>query len=433
MAGRRVVSGSDRSDGKRSGGSRRRTDDGGSARTPRRAVSGQAGDDGQDAQSHTRSSTSGGSRSGRRERTGTGAAGARSAGAASGKTKSPASSRGTRSSRDTQRNAAKKTSREVTKRAAGSGRVASSGRSAQSTPHRSDEVLDLTNRQSNPGEFVDPLSLDGEDIVAKTLEETSGTLGVATRPKVVDFNARLKERRRANARSIALRVAAVVAAVAVLAGLVWLLFFSSVFRLEVSQISVSGGNEWVSESEVLDIASEQAGKSLLLVSSDDVVDQLNDIPGVTQAEVVKEFPNGLSVTVEAQKPAAMLQTPDGTLTAVDTEGRALNSVDDASNDGIPVIEVDSVDDGQSDRAVLEALQILSELSDDMRARISSVSAQTQDSITTQLDDGAYTVVWGDSSDLDLKIAVVEEILGDPDVIGDKTQVDVSAPLRPIIK
>ncbi|MFR2313548.1 MAG: hypothetical protein ACLS6O_00910 [Bifidobacterium sp.] len=72
---------------------------------------------------------------------------------------------------------------------------------------------------------MDARNLAGEDFVSKTLEETIGTLGVVTRPKVVDFSARLKERRKANARVVAMR-ACVSAAVIVVAGaLVWL--FSS--------------------------------------------------------------------------------------------------------------------------------------------------------------------------------------------------------------
>lgn len=114
---------------------------------------------------------------------------------------------------------------------------------------------------------MDARNLAGEDFVSKTLEETIGTLGVVTRPKVVDFSARLKERRKANARVVAMR-ACVSAAVIVVAGaLVWLFFFSSVFRLESGNISVVGANEWVSESQVLDIAGQQAGKSILLVST----------------------------------------------------------------------------------------------------------------------------------------------------------------------
>lgn len=39
------------------------------------------------------------------------------------------------------------------------------------------------------------------------------------------------------------------------------------------------------------------------------------------------------------------------------------------------------------------------------------------------------IVWGDSSDLKLKKAVVDKIVNDPNVIGDKHNVDVSAPVE----
>ncbi len=70
--------------------------------------------------------------------------------------------------------------------------------------------------------------------------------GVASRPKVVNFTERAKERKRANVRVVALRVLIAVVSVAVVAGLAWLLLFSSVFRLETSEIGLSGANEWVS-------------------------------------------------------------------------------------------------------------------------------------------------------------------------------------------
>ena len=126
----------------------------------------------------------------------------------------------------------------------------------------------------------------------------------------------------------------------------------------------------------------------------------------------------------------MLRASDGSMTAVDSEGRVLNSVGNVSVEGIPVVDVGDVDQGLSDQAVHETLSILGRLDESMRQRISSVSAQTKDSITTVLDGGNYTIVWGDSSDLKLKKAVVDKIINDPNVIGDKHQVDVSAPLRP---
>lgn len=95
-------------------------------------------------------------------------------------------------------------------------------------------------------------------------------------------------------------VSAAVAAVVV--ALIWLFFFSSVFRLEAGNISVVGANEWVSESQVLDIAGQQAGKSILLVSNNDVEKKIKEIPGVTTAQSKKQLPNSLEVTIKAQKP-----------------------------------------------------------------------------------------------------------------------------------
>jgi len=281
--------------------------------------------------------------------------------------------------------------------------------------------------------FVDARRLHSEDVVKKTLDENVGVLGVATRPKVLDFDARLKERKKAGTRGAAIRVLIVILAAALVSALIWLLLFSSVFRLETSQISVSGGNEWVSEKDVLDIANQQSGKSLFLVSADKVSSQLKNIPGVTQANVVKRYPRSLEIDINAQQPAAMLKEPDGTLVAVDRKARVLNAVGKASMKGIPVIEVSSVDNGLNSRAVKEALTILGGLPDTMRTVITKVSAKTQDSITTELSSGKYVVVWGDSSELKLKSAIVDKLLSDPSLIGDKHQIDVSAPSRPIIK
>ncbi|RSX57009.1 cell division protein FtsQ/DivIB [Bifidobacterium samirii] len=281
--------------------------------------------------------------------------------------------------------------------------------------------------------FVDARRMPSDDVVARTLGETAGTLGVLSRPKVVDFTARRKERRMADLRATAVRVVAAVLAAAAVAGLVWLLFFSTVFRLEKSAIEISGDNAWVSRDDIMAIAGKQAGRSLFLVSTNDVADALGDIPGVTEASVDKRFPKSLTVNVEAQQPAAMLKDSGDELVAVDDRGRELNKVGSASTDGIPVIEVKSVDKALDSKSVKEAIGVLSSLSDSMRASITKVTADTRDSVTTELDGGAHTVVWGDSSQIELKKAIVETILGDPNVIGDKTQIDVSAPSRPIIK
>ncbi|MDF7664690.1 FtsQ-type POTRA domain-containing protein [Bifidobacterium sp. ESL0745] len=287
--------------------------------------------------------------------------------------------------------------------------------------------------KSAPGSFVDARNLENDNFVEQTLKQTASPLGVAARPKVIDFDVRLKERKRIGRRKVAFKSLIALAVLAVLAAVVWLLFFSPVFLLDPDQIEVSGENNWVGKVQVVSIADKQAGKSLLMVSSGYVEDELKKIPGVSMAKVEKVYPKAMKISITAQEPAAMLKTPDGGETAVDGYGRVLNKVGNVSTKGIPVIEVDNVEVSLRDRSVQQALKVLNLLSHDMRVAVTKVSAKTQDSVTTEINGGQRVIVWGDASDMKLKQAVVDKIINDPTKIGDKHQVDVSAPLRPIIK
>lgn len=297
-------------------------------------------------------------------------------------------------------------------------------------------IDDVTVAKGQAGAFVDARRLHSEDYVAETLHQTTGSLGVASRPKVVNFTERAKERKRANVRVVALRVLIAVVSVAVVTGLTWLLLFSSVFRLETSEIGVSGANEWVSAQTIHVIADKQAGKSLFLVSAHEVTEQLKSIPGVSEAKVSKQFPKSMSVEVKAQRPAAMLKRGD-TLTAVDSQARVLNSVKNANVDGIPVIEAQGYRRQSQEPFGEGGADDSGALPESMRKSITKVTAETQDSVTTTLNDGDRVIIWGDSSQLKLKLAEVEEIdknitAGTAGFAG-KHQIDVSSSQKPIIK
>lgn len=294
-------------------------------------------------------------------------------------------------------------------------------------------VADI-NEKNHQGKFVDARLLPKLDFVRKTLSQTSGSPGMITRPRIINFRERLKERKSAYLQFTVKRILAILAVIASVSAIVWFLFFSPVFLLKSNDISISGSNEWVSEQKIASIASTQVGKSLFLVSSQEVINQLNDIPGVTEAKVSKNFPNGLHVSVHAQRPAAMLKTRDSNkLTAVDAKGRVLNAVAQVPTQGIPVIEVSNVQRSLNNRAVLEAVKIVSSLSESLRARVTKVSAKTQDSVETELGDVKKTIIWGNSSQIELKKAIVAKIIDDPSKIGNKRSLDVSAPVRPILK
>lgn len=302
--------------------------------------------------------------------------------------------------------------------------------STQSIPVKSD-LDDLRTEESH---FVDARKLSVADFVSKILSSTAGSLGVISRPKVIDFSARKKEKNTVRVRTFVIRLFLALLSIGIAGFLIWLLLFSPVFCLEKDNITIVGANEWVSKEKISNIASGQVNKSLFLVSSQDVIKQLNDIPGVTEAKVEKDFPKSLHITVLSQKPAAMLKNKaNGNLTAVDVKGRVLNVVSHASISGIPVIEVDDVDHSLSTRAILEAIKVVSSMPESLRMQITKVSAKTQDSVETELGASHRNIVWGDASDLKLKNAIVDKLINDPSKIGNKTQIDVSAPTRPILK
>lgn len=297
-----------------------------------------------------------------------------------------------------------------------------------------------TKNNASKNTFVDARRLSVVDFVKQTLRSTAGPLGIVSRPKVIDFSAREKEKKFASLRTILLRFLYSFLIIASITLLCWVLFFCPVFRLKSKNISIFGSNEWVSEQKISSIASNQVNKSLFLVSSQEIIEQLNNIPGVTEAKVSKKFPQGLQITVRAQKPAAILKSHGSEkLTAVDVKGRVLNAVENVPTTGIPVIEVTDVHKSLSSKAVREALKIVSSLSEDFRSHVMRVSARTQDSVETEISSTVSNVeihrviVWGDSSDLDLKKAIVDVIINDPSKIGNRQRLDVSAPARPILK
>ena len=297
-----------------------------------------------------------------------------------------------------------------------------------------------TKNNASKNTFVDARRLSVVDFVKQTLRSTAGPWGIVSRPKVIDFSAREKEKKFASLRTILLRFLYSFLIIASIILLCWVLFFSPVFRLKSKNISIFGSNEWVSEQKISSIASNQVNKSLFLVSSQEIIEQLNNIPGVTEAKVSKKFPQGLQITVRAQKPAAILKSHGSEkLTAVDVKGRVLNAVENVPTTGIPVIEVTDVHKSLSSKAVREALKIVSSLSEDFRSHVMRVSARTQDSVETEISSTVSNVeihrviVWGDSSDLDLKKAIVDVIINDPSKIGNRQRLDVSAPARPILK
>ena len=312
--------------------------------------------------------------------------------------------------------------------------ASSSSRSLVKSSSTSASKSVASHSTGSAGGFVDARTIPPDRPVSGRIgtdQEEQG-LGIFVRPKVLDFQARVREKKKVSRRLVLIRTGVVILVMAMIAGLAWLLFLSPVFRLQTDQVNVSGGNAWVSDDRVASIVAHQGDRSLLLISTNGVEQEISGMAGVTDAKVRKSFPHGLEVTFDAQEPTAVFKDAQGKLTAVDRQGRALNTVSKPV-DGVPVIQVATVKRAQQDQAVRQTLRILSSMPEAMRHSVTKVTAETQDSITTELDQGRHVIIWGDGSELKLKQAVVDKIINDPSKIGDKHQLDVSAPLRPIVK
>ena len=312
--------------------------------------------------------------------------------------------------------------------------ASSSSRSLVKSSSTSASKSVASHSTGSAGGFVDARTIPPDRPVSGRIgtdQEEQG-LGIFVRPKVLDFQARVREKKKVSRRLVLIRTGVVVVVMALIAGLAWLLFLSPVFRLQTDKINVSGGNAWVSNDRVVSIVANQGDRSLLLISTNGVEQEISGMAGVTDAKVRKSFPHGLEVTFDAQEPTAVFKDAQRKLTAVDRQGRVLNTVSKPV-EGVPVIQVATVKRAQQDQAVRQTLRILSTMPEAMRHSVTKVTAKTQDSITTELDQGKHVIIWGDGSDLKLKQAVVDKIINDPSKIGDKHQLDVSAPLRPIVK
>lgn len=281
--------------------------------------------------------------------------------------------------------------------------------------------------------FVDPREIPAPESIQESLEsdEHSGEGVFAEESKILDVKARLDEKARAQKTRLLRRILVITGIVVVIGVVAWILFFSPLCRVKSETVSVTGTNRWVSKSQVTKISDRYINKSVLLVSSGKISEDLKKLPGVKDVSISKGFPDSLTLHVEPRVPKAIIKDDSGTLSVVDDEGSVIATVDEQFA-GVPLIEVKNTDKELTSRAVKQALSVLSQVPNSLLSTLVQVTAMTQDSVTTQTADG-HTIIWGNSSEMKLKSVVVQRLLADPQLLGGKKSIDVSAPKRPILK
>lgn len=232
----------------------------------------------------------------------------------------------------------------------------------------------------------------------------------AVPPSVRRFMQRARRRR--------LRAAlpwAVVGGCLALAALVlWLVYSSALFGIR--EIRVTGG-ELLTAEQIRAAADVPEGISLARVDVDAVRERVAALPPVARVTVTRDWPHTLHVQVVERRPAAVVPQ-NGQFAVVDATGVVFRTVAKRPAD-VPVLRVATP--GPDDLATRSGLEVLASLTTELRGQLVEIEVAGPARITVKLR-GGRSVVWGDSSDNEIKARVATALLPQPG----KT-IDVSAP------
>ncbi|WP_448060130.1 cell division protein FtsQ/DivIB [Cellulomonas hominis] len=263
-------------------------------------------------------------------------------------------------------------------------------------------------------------------------------LGFPVRPSVVSTSsaARFAERARVRRRLAWRQIVLVSGGTLAVLALAWLLFWSPVLALDVDEVQVSGAGTVVAVDQVMAVVAESAGTPLPRLDTVGLRDAILEVPGVRAVRVARDWPTGLVIELVSREPVAAVPEQKDPATGgaaagtgyalVDQDGVQVGRVD-AAPEGLPVVDV-PVGDARTLTAVLTVLQSLPA---DLLAQVGQISAQTQDTVTMLLRDGAQ-VDWGSAGENPLKAAVLQALRAAPTSAGAAVY-DVSAPTLPIVK
>ncbi len=212
---------------------------------------------------------------------------------------------------------------------------------------------------------------------------------------------------------------------AVVAALVWLLGFSSVF--DVTDVEVGGATAETLPA-VRTAAQVAPGTSLLWLDTSALDARVQTIPRVATVDVRRSLPHTVTVTVTEREPVAAVPL-DGAgqgVALVDGTGFAYRTMP-APPPGIPRLVLGlGIAASPSDPTTVAAVRVLAALPADLRGRITELRAVSPYDVSFTLD-GGRTVRWGADADDARKAAVLGPLLGRPG-----STYDVSSPDLPVV-
>jgi cell division protein FtsQ len=213
-------------------------------------------------------------------------------------------------------------------------------------------------------------------------------------------------------------VTGAIAVVAVVAGVLWVVFVSSAFS--ATTVSVTGLSVLTAD-EVTAAAQVPLGTPLARLDTAAIATRVKQLKAVSDVTVTRSVPHGVRIAVKERTAVYAVSSGSG-FDLVDAQGVAFTSVADAPK-GLVVASIT----GSDDRLRRDVATVVRALPQALRDRAVLVSAESPDSIVIELSGGAE-VVWGSAENSAQKAQVIAALLSV------KASVyDVSSPSHPTTK
>jgi cell division protein FtsQ len=194
----------------------------------------------------------------------------------------------------------------------------------------------------------------------------------------------------------------VLAIVVVLVGVLLVAVFSPILALRTIEVE---GASAVPVSTVRDAISNQLGTPLALLNDGEIRTRLSRITLVRSYVTEVVPPNTLVVRIVERQAIGVL-ADGGEYNQVDPAGVVLRQ--STTPAGLPVIDIGGSGVGSAGFAA--AVKVLLAMPSSVFGEVKSISATTLDNVSLTLDKGNHTVLWGSSSQSDLKAEALKTLL-----------------------
>ncbi len=240
----------------------------------------------------------------------------------------------------------------------------------------------------------------------------------STAPPPDATSQRFRRRRRALRLVLWRRVLIVAAALSLVVGGIWLVFFSSVLAVSGTEVS---GVSTLRSSTVVRVAQVPEGEPLATVDLAAIRARVEGLAPVASAEVTRAWPDQVRIEVTERVAIAAVDR-EGSWWALDADG-VLFTTFPKKPSGLPEVRVKP---STSADALAEAAGVVDALPADVLSRAEFFDVRTIDRISFQLR-GGDVVNWGSAEDSEAKARVLAVLLTQEGRV-----YDVTAPGRPTV-